>query len=163
LDGSAQLRPAFYFFTPGPFDTSAFHFYLCSEPGRGRGAYDTPICSRTLFKWLPLRIFTMQRVSYSFGPKLPNTFLASISTSAMTRAVYSAATLLTAKGGKGVSTFEMGVVPRDTPEVKVGSQWIHLTCHILLDSIATPDSSSCLNEGNNVGIIVQTLYFGSMA
>jgi hypothetical protein len=72
----------------GLFDTSTFHFLIAAyealKPGRGRGAYGTPICSRTLFKWPPFRIFTVQRASYSFGLKLPNTFLAFVSTSAKT-------------------------------------------------------------------------------
>jgi hypothetical protein len=73
LDGAAQLGPAFIVFAVGFFDTSTFHFmiaaYEASEPGRGQGAYDTPICSRTQFKRPPFGIIAMQRVSYSFGPK----------------------------------------------------------------------------------------------
>jgi hypothetical protein len=85
----------------------------------------------------------MRRVSYSFGPKIPNTFLASNSTSAVTRAVYSIASLPTVKRGKGSLHFWDGSHPkRHALEAKVGSEWIHLTCYILLDSIVAHDSSS---------------------
>jgi hypothetical protein len=54
LDGEAQLRPAFALLAADFFDTSAFHFLLAAyealEPGRGWGAYGTPIYSRTRFK-----------------------------------------------------------------------------------------------------------------
>jgi hypothetical protein len=47
LDSMAWLGPAFALFTVGFFDTLAFHFLTAaceaSKPGRGRGAYDTPI------------------------------------------------------------------------------------------------------------------------
>jgi hypothetical protein len=88
LDGEAWPEPALALLEAGFFDTSAFHFLLAtceaSEPGRGWGAYDTPICSRTQFKRPVFRIIAILRVSYSLGPKLPTTLSASISISAKT-------------------------------------------------------------------------------
>jgi hypothetical protein len=77
LDGVAQLEPC-----------SAFHFLMASceasEPGIGRGAYGTPIYSKTQFKRSPFGIFTAMRASYSFRSKLPKTLSTSVSTSAKT-------------------------------------------------------------------------------
>jgi hypothetical protein len=88
LDGVAQLRLAFTLFTVGFFDTSAFRFLIAAydtlEPGRGRGAFCTPICPRTQFKQPLFGIFAMQRAWYSFGLKLPNTISASVSISVKT-------------------------------------------------------------------------------
>jgi hypothetical protein len=78
LDSVAQPGLAFALFVASFFDTSTFHFliatYEASEPGRGRGAYDTPIFSRTRFKQPPFGIFAILRASCSFSLKLPNTF-----------------------------------------------------------------------------------------
>jgi hypothetical protein len=78
LDCVAQPGLAFAIFVAGFIDTSAFHFliatYEASEPGRGWGAYGTPIFSRTQFKLLPFGIFAILRASCSFSLKLPSTF-----------------------------------------------------------------------------------------
>jgi hypothetical protein len=54
LDGVAQPDPAFALLAAGFFDTLDFHFLIAaceaSEPGRGRGACDTPIYSKNQFK-----------------------------------------------------------------------------------------------------------------
>jgi hypothetical protein len=54
LNDIIRPKPAFALFMAGFFDTLAFHFLIAAcealEPGRGRGAYDTPIYSRTRFK-----------------------------------------------------------------------------------------------------------------
>jgi hypothetical protein len=50
----AQPDPAFALLAAGFFDTLDFHFLIAaceaSEPGRGRGACDTPIYSKNQFK-----------------------------------------------------------------------------------------------------------------
>jgi hypothetical protein len=54
FDSGARPGPAFTLFIVDFFDTSAFQFLIAAcealEPGRRRGAYNTPICSRTRFK-----------------------------------------------------------------------------------------------------------------
>jgi hypothetical protein len=63
LDGTTQLGPAFTFFVASLFDTSAFHFLIvaceATEPVRGQGENDNPICSRTQFKLPPFGIFAV--------------------------------------------------------------------------------------------------------
>jgi hypothetical protein len=102
----------------------------------------------------------MQRASYSIGSKLPNTFSASVSTSAKTRAAYSVAMFPTAKKGLGSLHLRHKSHPkRHGLEANASNQWIHLTRYIHLDSIAAPDSSNCPNEGSIIGIVVESLYF----
>jgi hypothetical protein len=145
LDEGARPEPAFAFLVASFFATSAFRFLLAdceaAEPGWGRGKYGTPICSRTWFKRPSFGIFATLKASYSLGPKLPSTFSASVSTSAKKRSTCSAAMVPTANSGRGVSTFDTGVVPRGTLEAETRSQRINLTRYILFDSIMTPDSS----------------------
>jgi hypothetical protein len=158
LDG--VVGPTINLFAVGFFDTSSFHFLItaceASEPGMEWGAYDTPIYSRTRFKQPPFGMFATLRASYSFCRKLPNTLSASIFISAKTRLACFVATFSTASNGKGVSTFNVGIMPRAT---FLKPQPADLAHNILLDSIMTSDSSSCPNEGSTIAIIVEALYF----
>jgi hypothetical protein len=87
----------------------------------GRGAYNTPIYSRTWFKQPPFEMFAVPRVSYSYGPKLPSTLLASVSIFAKTRLACYVAMFSIANNGKGVSIFDLGVGPRVTIKIEASS------------------------------------------